>query len=189
MPRTRVNSHRLAALALVLAVGLGASAVAAASASAATCADAHLVPSRTNLSRVATATLCLINQQRTTRGLPRLHPKPALEAAATAHSQDMVARGYFDHVSPAGVSPLARISRAGYLRAGSGYSIGENIAAATGSATPTEIVNMWMHSAGHRANILNPVYRDTGVGVASGLPSPVGSGPGATYTEDFGTII
>jgi uncharacterized protein YkwD len=189
MPRVRVRSCRRATLTVVLAVGLVGSAVAAASASAASCADAHLVPSRTNLSRVAAATLCLINQERTTRGLSRLRSKSDLAVAAAAHSQDMVARGYFDHVSPAGVSPLARIRRAGYLRGGSGFSIAENIAAANGDATPAAIVSMWMHSAGHRANILNPTYRDTGIGVASGVPSLLGSGPGATYTEDFGTII
>ena len=98
----------------------------------------------------------------------------------------MVARGYFDHVSPSGVGPLARIRRAGYLPSGGGFAIAENIAAAGGPATPAAAVSLWMPSRGHRANILSPAYRDTGIGVATGMPARVGSGRGATYTEHFG---
>jgi uncharacterized protein YkwD len=46
---------------------------------------------------------------------------------------------------------------------------------------------MWMHSAGHRANILNPQYRDIGIGAALGAPVEVsGASNAATYTTDFG---
>jgi uncharacterized protein YkwD len=70
----------------------------------------------------------------------------------------------------------------------SGYNIAENIAAATGSrATPAGAVRLWMRSAGHRANLLDASFRDTGIGVAVGVPALVGTSRGATYTEDFGT--
>ena len=173
---------RLAPLALLAGFLLAAASTAAAAA----CPDAHLVPASGNLDRVAAATLCLINRQRTLHGLPQLHPEAALAAAAAAHSRDMVARDYFGHVSPSGVGPLARIRRAGYVHPGGAFAIAENIAAAGGPATPAVAVSLWMHSPGHRANILSPAYRDTGVGVATGMPARVGSGRGATYTEDFG---
>jgi uncharacterized protein YkwD len=178
----------LALTAGLLASAAAVSAVSASAALAATCPDAHLAPTPTDLTRIANATLCLVNQERATRGLSLLRAKRPLALAAAAHSRDMVARDYFDHVSPAGVDPLARIRRAGYLRSGSGYSLAENIAAAGGNASPAAIVSMWMNSPGHRDNILNPAYRDTGIGVADGLPSVVGAGSGATYTEDFGAL-
>jgi uncharacterized protein YkwD len=162
----------------------------AASASlAAACPDANLVPAPGNLDRVAAATLCLINDQRVVHGLAPLHADGALAAAATAHSVDMVAHDYFDHVSSSGADPLARIRRAGYLHQSRTFAIGENIATATGSlATPAATVDSWIHSAPHRANILNPSYRDTGIGVANGVPALLSRAHGATYTEDFGAV-
>ncbi len=182
MPTTMPSVVRRLALIAHLAGLL----LAAATSTAAACPDAHLVPTSGNLDRVAAATLCLVNQQRALHGLPRLHAQAALTAAAAAHSRDMVVRGYFDHVSPSGVGPLSRIRRAGYVHPGGAFAIAENIAAAGGPATPAVVVSLWMHSPGHRANILSPAYRDTGIGVATGMPVRVGSGRGATYTEDFG---
>jgi uncharacterized protein YkwD len=163
------------------------SGVAASAASSAPCADASLMPSSQNLARIAAATLCLVNQQRAAYGEVALRANAALTSAATKHSQDMVARNYFDHNGPAGDTMLSRDKSAGYIKAGHGYTIGENIAAATGSlATPSQIVTSWMNSSGHRANILNSSFRDSGIGVASPAPALLGSGPGGTYTQDFG---
>jgi uncharacterized protein YkwD len=157
--------------------------------SASSCVDANLVPSPSDLSRIAVATLCLINQQRAAAGVPALRVVVALNSAAASHSADMVAHNYFDHVSPSGSTPQSRMTAVGYLRPNTAWSIGENIAAATGSlATPSSIVTMWMNSPGHRANILNPAFRDTGIHAAYGVPRLVGSGAGGTYTEDFGVI-
>jgi uncharacterized protein YkwD len=163
------------------------SGVAASAASTAPCADATLMPNSANLARVAAATLCLINQQRGIYGESALRVNTALTSAATKHSQDMVAKNYFDHTGPAGDTMQSRDQAAGYLRPGAGYTIGENIAAATGDlATPQQIVTSWMNSSGHRANILNATFRDSGIGVAAAAPALLGSGPGATYTQDFG---
>ncbi len=151
----------------------------------AACSDATLMPSPSNLDRIAAATLCLVNRQRAAQGLSALRADAALDRAAVGHSQDMVAQGYFGHTSPSGSDPLSRMRSVGYVR--QSFNVGENIAAATGSyATPAAIVNMWMHSAEHRANILTAGFRDSGMGVAYGAPT-IGSGPGATYTQDFGS--
>jgi uncharacterized protein YkwD len=154
---------------------------------AASCVDADLVPTSANLTRIAAATLCLINQQRTAAHLVALRTNAALTTAAAMHSADMVSLNYFDHNSPTGSTPQSRITAAGYIKPNHSWSIGENIAAATGSlATPASMVTMWMNSAGHRANILNPAFRDTGIGAVAAVPALLGSGPGGTYTEDFG---
>jgi uncharacterized protein YkwD len=153
------------------------------------CKDSGLVPTPDNLARVVAATLCLINKQRAANGLASVHTKPALRTAATQFSQEMVNENFFSHVSPSGSAPIDRLTAVGYVRKGHGFAIAENIAAAGGSqATPDAIVALWMASPGHRANILNPAYRDTGIGVAAAMPASVGSGPGATYTQDFGSI-
>lgn len=147
------------------------------------------MPTPKNLVRVAAATLCLINRQRTSRGRAPLHANAALRTAAAGHSLDMVARDYFDHVSPSGADPLVRLRATGYVRPNAAFRIGENIAAATGAlATPAATVGRWMNSPGHRANILTAAYRDTGIGIAPAIPAAVGTGPGATYTQDFGTV-
>ncbi len=154
---------------------------------ASSCSDTTLVPAAGNLDRIAAATLCLINDQRSAQGLAPLRADGALAAAASGHSLEMAAQDYFDHVSPGGSDPLARIRRAGYLGRSQNFAIGENIDAATGSlCTPAATVDRWMHSPAHRANILNPAFRDTGVGVAPAAPALLGRGQGATYTEDFG---
>jgi uncharacterized protein YkwD len=81
---------------------------------------------------------------------------------------------------------------AGYLSSSvRGYEIGENIAWGTlWLATPRSIVAAWMASPGHRANILDGHFRDTGIGIS---PHPLDSlargQSGAMYTQDFGVTI
>ncbi len=137
--------------------------------------------------RAATATLCLVNAQRTARGLRKLTSEPHLAAAADAFAQDMVTRQFFDHTSPGGGTMVDRLRSAGWLPASGSWSAGENIAWGTGGlSTPSRIVAGWMASPGHRANILQPSFRQIGVGIAAGAPVD-GAGPdGATYVTDFG---
>ncbi|HWH12062.1 MAG TPA: CAP domain-containing protein [Solirubrobacteraceae bacterium] len=175
-----------AACALAAAPAIAATSGAQTARAASTCADASLMPSSTDLARIAAATLCLINQQRAAARLPALRSNAALNTAASQHSLDMVAKNYFDHTSPSGSTMLSRLTAVGYIKPNKGWSIGENIAAATGSlATPAAIVTSWMSSPGHRANILSPTFKDTGIGAAAGVPQLVGQGAGGTYTEDF----
>jgi len=172
-----------------LAVAL-VTALCPAAASAASCADTHLIPTRSNTERIEAATLCLVNVQRAHHGERALRPNADLNRSAAAHSEDMVARNYFDHTSPAGETVLDRIKASTYLPPSVGYILGENIALGTMQlATPAAIVDSWMKSPGHRANILNGDFRDSGLGVVARAPRRYSQGqPGATYTQQFGAI-
>ena len=84
----------------------------------------------------------------------------------------MVDHQYFAHEGRNGSEPAERIRAAGYLSSGGAWRIGENLAWGTGDlATPRSIMAAWMHSAGHRANILMPQYRQIGFGVIAGNPN------------------
>ncbi|MEA2472607.1 MAG: hypothetical protein QOE06_522 [Thermoleophilaceae bacterium] len=130
------------------------------------------------------ATLCLLNAERHARGLPALRPNRALRRAALRQSADMVRRRFFEHVNPDGLDSHARIVAAGYrLRAG-GFATGENLATgASGADSPAVIVRGWMHSPGHRHNILRPGFEEVGIGI---VPRYEEGGAGATYTTTFG---
>jgi uncharacterized protein YkwD len=146
-------------------------------AAASGCPDARARPASVSPARAARATLCLLNAERRRHGLRALHEDGRLDRAAAGHSRSMVRNHYFAHGDFAG-----RIRRAGYR----GSTLGENLA--WGSlqwSTPASIVNMWMHSPGHRANILRAGFRDIGIGIAVGAPERGVSGA-ATYTTDFG---
>jgi uncharacterized protein YkwD len=111
-----------------------------------------------------------------------------MASAAAAHSLDMVAGDYLSQVSPSGSAPLGRLTATGYVRPNAAVDIAENVAGQAGtSSTPYATVSAWMNSAGSRAVILTARYTDTGIGITAAAPAVVGSGPGATYTEDFGT--
>ena len=81
-----------------------------------------------------------------------------LECAARLHSTDMAERTFFNHLSPEGTSPSARVASTGYPY----RAVGENIAA--GQPTPEQVVESWMQSDGHCANIMRENYRELGVG-------------------------
>ena len=98
-----------------------------------------------------------------------------LTVAAEGHSQDMAAKDYFSHTSADGRSPFDRMRAAGY----NGRLMGENIAA--GYRTAAAVMQGWMNSAGHRANILNCGFREIGIGHATG------GSYGMYWTQDFGT--
>ncbi len=156
------------------------------------CTNTQLQPDASNLALIRAATLCLVNRERTRRGEQPLRPNADLLASAQAHSADMAAGDYFAHDSRNGSTPLARMRAAGYIYSSRiGYAVGENIAWATlWLATPRAIVAAWMSDPGHRANILDATFRDTGIGVAPHPPSSLARGQaGAIYTQDFGRII
>jgi uncharacterized protein YkwD len=154
------------------------------------CPNADLEPSAGDLAQINQATLCLINKERVARGLGALAENAKLDAAAAHHTNDMIANDYFDHTSPSGETMEQRIRAAGYIPTSAGYEIGENIALGTsGLDTPAQIVAAWMNSAGHRANILDPNYLETGLAATAAVPAQFGGGqPGGTYTQNFGVI-
>jgi uncharacterized protein YkwD len=156
------------------------------------CTNTTLMPSAQDLALIRAATLCLVNRERMDRGEPPLRPNVHLRQAAQGHSESMSVGDYFEHYGPDGQTPLSRMRAAGYISSSRmGFEIGENIAWGTGTlATPSAIVAAWMASPGHRANILNANYRETGIGVSPEPPASLAEGqPGAIYTQDFGVII
>lgn len=105
----------------------------------------------------------LTNQERQKNGLPELKINTTLSKMAHTKSNDMAVHHYFDHTSPTYGSPFDMMKKFGITY----RTAGENIA--MGQKTPQEVVNGWMNSPGHRANILNKNYTEIGVGfVANG---------------------
>ena len=105
----------------------------------------------------------LVNEERQANGLPALKTDWELSRVARYKSKDMADKKYFSHTSPTYGSPFEMMKAFGI----SYRSAGENIA--KGQRTPKEVVNAWMNSAGHRANILNKSFTTIGVGyVADG---------------------
>lgn len=151
------------------------------------CANESVEPAKGNLRAVRRATLCLLNVERTKRGLGKLRANRPLQGVATRYAKRMVKLSFFDHVSPTGSTFIDRILQSPYVDAGDGYTVGENLAWGSGVlATPKRIVKAWMESQGHRTNILNGKFADIGVGVVPGVPV-AGGAPGATYVNEFGT--
>jgi uncharacterized protein YkwD len=131
----------------------------------------------TTRSDYAAQVLTLVNQHRASLGLGQLSTSSTLTASATWKSLHMAKYNYFSHDDPA--PPVARsvaqrITDCGYH--GNGW--GENIA--WGYTTPQDVMNAWLNSAGHKANIENPNFHVIGIGVA------VSSGGKFYWTQDFG---
>lgn len=173
-------------IAMALAVGLTTTSPAAAASS---CEGAGATPETAPAAVLQQATLCLLNEERSAAGLRPLKAHRKLEKAAVKYSQAMVKQQFFDHVSPDGSTLASRAKRVRYMKGARRWSLGENIAWGTGTrATPASIVDAWMHSPGHKANILDPTFKEIGIGIATGAPvaTAASSSPGATYTTDFG---
>jgi uncharacterized protein YkwD len=156
------------------------------------CENTQLTPEPSNLEVARASVLCLINRDRAQAGETPLNPDPRLQAAAQSHVDELIAQDYFAHVSPSGVTPVDRVRSDGYIPGPEfGYLIGENLAWGTLSlSTPQAIVEAWMNSPEHRANILEANYADTGIALAPSVPASLSDGqPGATYAQEFGAII
>jgi uncharacterized protein YkwD len=151
------------------------------------CPDIDITPSDSNLDQVNAAILCLVNGERTDNGnLPQLTPNAQLTSAASGMCQRMVTEQFFAHDTPDGKSIVDRIEPTGYIPNGGDWVVGENLAWGSGAlSTPQAIVNGWMNSPGHKANILAPDYKDIGLSVCLGSPTTQYTG-GTTYVNDFG---
>jgi uncharacterized protein YkwD len=157
-------------------------------AAVAPCANTDVMPTRENVELVRAAILCMHNRIRAEKNLPLLRDNARLRRAANGHSSQMVNFGYFDHTTPDGDSFVDRILSAGYVKRDAGWTLGENLAWGTGYlSTPAGMMNAWMNSPGHRANILKRAYREVGIGVRLGVPSD--DTVGATVTADFGVKL
>ncbi|MFB9566997.1 CAP domain-containing protein [Saccharopolyspora hordei] len=114
--------------------------------------------------------VALVNEARAKVGCSAVTVDPRLTQAAAGHSADMANRSFFDHTNPDGVTFDQRIKNAGYPEPGA-----ENIA--QGQRTAAEVMDGWMGSAGHRANIEDCSLKTIGVAVSE---------TGNYWTQDFG---
>jgi uncharacterized protein YkwD len=112
-------------------------------------------------SSLETKMIALVNKDRAEHGLSPLTPDSALTAVARKHSRDMFVRGYFSHVTPDGKDPFDRMHADDihFLTAGENIALAETISIAQYG---------FMHSPGHRANILNPAFGHIGIGILDG---------------------
>ncbi|HEX9940440.1 MAG TPA: CAP domain-containing protein [Thermoanaerobaculia bacterium] len=124
--------------------------------------------------------LARANAERTAAGLPPLALDPRLNEAAQRHAEDMLLRSYYNHSSPEGNGPSDRVRKSGYTA----QLVGENIA--RGPVTVNEAMDNWLASREHRRNLLNPGFRDLGVGIAVGRNSV---GYTVLWVQDFGRPI
>ncbi|NUW34938.1 CAP domain-containing protein [Nonomuraea sp. SMC257] len=128
-------------------------------------------PTTGGASTVEDAVVALTNKARAGNGCRPLTHDPKLHLAAERHSAAMVAQGFFDHTAPDGTDPGDRIRAAGFTPI---RTWGENIA--MGQRTAAQVVQGWLDSPGHRANIMNCSFTHIGVGHAA---------KGPYWTQDF----
>jgi uncharacterized protein YkwD len=182
-------TSRLTRAILILSIALGVALAGSARADAAGsgCAQAGASAASVRPAVAGRAVRCLVNAQRAAHGLRPVKAARRLRLSAQRHAADMVARHYFEHVSPEGGSLTQRVRRAGYLSGARRYSLGENIGwGERQMASATSIVQAWMNSPGHRAVILDARFDEAGVGIAAGVPTGSGA-PGATFVLNVGT--
>lgn len=115
----------------------------------------------------------LVNEVRANAGLSRLRRDTQLDVAARAHSNDMARRDFCAHNNPDGLTPADRMRAAGYPAPGA-----ENVA--RGQETPHSVMDAWMNSPGHRANLLKPEFGAIGIGAAFVARN------GPCWTQNFG---
>jgi uncharacterized protein YkwD len=129
------------------------------------------------------AMLCLTNYARTHAGLVPLRLDAALSRAGQAKLAADLSCREFSH-TPCG-KPFDSVFTS-YIAGTRGYTIGENIAWGTGNyGTPRETMNSWLHSAGHRENILTAAFRDLGIGYAPN-ETFLGNHGAALWAQAFG---
>jgi len=173
------------ALAMLVLFLVGASMPAGAS--AAQCKGGDAGPAKLSDKRAAKAVYCLLNKERRSHGLKALHRQSSQTKAAREHNRKMVRSRCFSHQCAGEKDLVGRLTGTNYLPCKCSWGVAENIAYGTGRyGSPRSIVDAWMHSSEHRANILNGGYQHIGVAVSSGTPTAGRSRDGATFTTDFG---
>jgi uncharacterized protein YkwD len=137
------------------------------------CTGAHDRIGSGDSAAIERATICLINHQRTERGLPRLRRSRLLIRSAQHWTNTMVRDRAFSH----GSDFSARITAVGFNWSRAGENIADGYRTASGAVTA------WMRSLGHCQNILTPVFREVGAGFDRGSAMP--GGVKGTWTMDF----
>jgi uncharacterized protein YkwD len=164
-------------LCAVLAAGLAISAPTSTAAGQLTQRDATL----------ERALVSEMNAVRARHGLQPLTTATGLRAAAVAHTRSMAQTGLFQHESADGSPFHQRVLRY-YATRGAGWSVGENLVFGSAPFGAKNAVRSWLRSPPHRRNLLNPAWREIGVGavVAQRAPGAFGGGTVVIVTADFG---
>ena len=184
-----VRAAVLAGIALIVVVWAASVTTPAASASACD-RFGKSNPSKLRSDDASRAILCLLNERRDRAGLPDLRSDGRLDRAAQQHNRRMDGTGCFDHACSGEGDLGRRLERVGYLGGGlTRWMYGENIAwGLDRRGSPAAIVDAWMNSPPHRANILNRSFREIGVGFDPGTPDG-DHAAGGIYTVDFGLRV
>lgn len=143
---------------------------------------------QTRATRLQVALLAQINSFRAAHGLARLRVSGGLTAAASAHSAQMTRLGYFSHNSANGQSFSGRIAQAYTPRGFRSWTVGENLVWGGPDIAAARAFRLWLSSAPHRANLLNPRWRQIGLGAmhSTSAPGVYGGRPATVVTADFG---
>jgi uncharacterized YkwD family protein len=123
-------------------------------------------PASANIGNYEQQVVDLVNKERAAAGLPALKMNTKLAGVAEKKAEDLRDNNYFDHQSPTYGSPFDMMKQFGITYT----AAGENIA--KGQKTPSDVMNGWMNSPGHRANILNAEYTEIGVGYVQTVMEP-----------------
>lgn len=189
---TRVEKGILAfVLLLIIVVGLRANStgllpVGTAPPKTLTCPRASVAPTVATWLRDRAAVLCLINNQRLLARVPVVKETYSLDHGANIYVARMVSRHFFSHTDPTtGRTFEQRFVGTGYTAGATVWTGGENLGWGAGNTgSPESIVKAWSASRiGHRDLMLDPTFRNIGIGVA---PKTPWNGYGGTYVVDFG---
>jgi len=129
-----------------------------------------------------------VNTLRVARGLRPLRVAPGLRAAAFGHTLTLAQLGLFQHESADGSAFSKRVAKT-YRHAGFGsWSVGENLVFGSAPFAAEDAIQAWLDSPPHRKNLLNPAWREIGVGAvtAQGAPGVFGGDTVVLVTADFG---
>jgi uncharacterized protein YkwD len=150
------------------------------------CTNADAGPSEVTGGRLANAFLCLLANERRSRGLPALRERGALTRSASAHALDMLQNRFFGHKSTAGETLGGRVRAAGYLVGARHWAVGEALHWGSGErSSPRAALKEMLASPAHRKIVLSRRLRD--IGVAAVTYTLAGSGKAAaTYVVNMG---
>jgi uncharacterized protein YkwD len=142
-----------------------------------------------HVSSLDSALVVQVNAFRTAHGLAPLRVSPFLAAAARAHSTQMARRGYFSHNSANGSPFSSRISTYYPARGYRSWTVGENLLWASPDVGAARALRLWLASPPHRANLMNPRWREIGLAAvhANRAPGVYGNSPTTIVTADFGS--
>jgi uncharacterized protein YkwD len=145
------------------------------------CKNAQMAPTRVGTKAILKALLCVMNEQRKLFKLKPLKSSKRLAKAALGHTRAMIVGGFFAHQGPSEPALIARLRKVKFVGAA-----GENLGAGAGVlGTPVAMVDGWMHSPLHRANLLEKRWRAVGIGFLAQYPIKTAAQPVATYTTEF----